>query len=170
MSGSKRGERRGGRQKGTPNKITAKRKAEIAASGLTPLDYMLGIVRAETSPGLDASVAIARETLRFEASEAAAPYCHPCSFVRVSATRIICQPVPSKWRRRAATTFPSQNQSRVSSIIFLLCSPGRQGALICRCIGRLARLTAARTLGSSLSAMLGSGRSHTVRRGRRAMT
>src|SRR3954452_14282247 len=77
MSGSKRGERRGGRQKGTPNKITAKREAEIAASGLTPLDYMLGIVRAETPSGLDASVAIARETLRFEASKAAAPYCHP---------------------------------------------------------------------------------------------
>ena len=77
MSGSKRGERRGGRQKGPPNKITAKREAEIAASGLTPLDYMLGIVRAETPPGLDVSVAIARETLRFEAAKAAAPYCHP---------------------------------------------------------------------------------------------
>jgi hypothetical protein len=38
---------------------------------------MLGIVRAETPPGLDASVAIARETLRFEAAKAAAPYCHP---------------------------------------------------------------------------------------------
>src|SRR3954463_9800682 len=77
MSGSKRGERRGGRQKGTPNKLTAKREAEIAASGLTPLDYMLGIVRAETPPGLDATVAVARETLRFEAAKAAAPYCHP---------------------------------------------------------------------------------------------
>jgi len=77
MSGSKRGARRGGRQKGTPNKITAKREAEIAGSGLTPLDYMLGIVRAETPPGLDPSVAIARESLRFEAAKAAAPYCHP---------------------------------------------------------------------------------------------
>jgi hypothetical protein len=74
MSGSKRGERRGGRQKGTPNKM---REAEIAASGLTPLDYMLGILRGETPPGLDPSVAIARETLRFEAAKAAAPYCHP---------------------------------------------------------------------------------------------
>src|SRR3954452_398666 len=77
MSGSKRGERRGGRGEGTPHKITAKREAEIAASGITPLDYMLGIVRAETPPGLDASVAVARETLRFEAAKAAAPYCHP---------------------------------------------------------------------------------------------
>jgi hypothetical protein len=39
--------------------------------------YGTSPVRAETPPGLDASVAIARETLRFEASKAAAPYCHP---------------------------------------------------------------------------------------------
>jgi hypothetical protein len=65
----------GGRKKGSIDKL--KREAEIAASGLTPLDYMLGIVRAETLAGLDASVAIARETLRFEAAKAAAPYCHP---------------------------------------------------------------------------------------------
>jgi hypothetical protein len=57
----------GGRKKGSVDK--RKREAEIAASGLTPLDYMLGTVRAETPPGLDASVAIARETLRFEASK-----------------------------------------------------------------------------------------------------
>jgi hypothetical protein len=65
----------GGRKKGSVDKL--KREADIAASGLTPLLYMLGIVRAETPPGLDASVAIARETLRFEAAKAAAPYCHP---------------------------------------------------------------------------------------------
>ena len=34
-----------GRKKGSPNKVTAAREAEIAASGLTPLDYMLGILR-----------------------------------------------------------------------------------------------------------------------------
>src|SRR4051794_41960434 len=56
----------GGRKKGSVDKL--KREAEIAASGLTPLHYMLGIVRAETPSGLDASVAIARETLRFEAA------------------------------------------------------------------------------------------------------
>jgi hypothetical protein len=54
----------GGRKKGSIDKL--KREAEIAASGLTPLEYMLGIVRAETPVRLDASVAIARETLRFE--------------------------------------------------------------------------------------------------------
>ena len=35
----------GGRKKSTPNKITAAREADIAASGLTPLEYMLKILR-----------------------------------------------------------------------------------------------------------------------------
>ncbi len=65
--GSKPGERRGGRQKGIPNRATIERQAEVAASGLTPLDYMLSILRNET---LD-------EAARFEAAKAAAPYVHP---------------------------------------------------------------------------------------------
>jgi hypothetical protein len=47
--GSKPGERRGGRQRGTPNKKTLLRNAEIKAiSGkpdLTPLDYFLGVMQ-----------------------------------------------------------------------------------------------------------------------------
>ena len=35
----------GGRKKGTPNKATAARQAEIAASGLTPLDFQLDKMR-----------------------------------------------------------------------------------------------------------------------------
>lgn len=56
-----------GRPKGAPNKATAARQAEIAASGLTPLDYMLGLLRDER---LD-------QMQRFEAAKAAAPYVHP---------------------------------------------------------------------------------------------
>lgn len=67
MAGSKPGERRGGRQKGVPNKATAAKAAEIAASGLTPLDYMLSILRDEA----------ADDDKRFEAAKAAAPYVHP---------------------------------------------------------------------------------------------
>jgi hypothetical protein len=48
MPGSKPGERRGGRQRGTPNKVNALKRAEIAASGELPLDYMLRIMRDET--------------------------------------------------------------------------------------------------------------------------
>ncbi|WP_245421899.1 hypothetical protein [Rhodoplanes serenus] len=57
----------GGRRKGTPNKATAKREAEIAASGLTPLEFMLGVMRDE------------KETrdVRLDAAKSAAPYVHP---------------------------------------------------------------------------------------------
>lgn len=57
----------GGSRKGRPNKATAQREAEIAASGLTPLDFMLSVMRDES-----------RETVeRLDAAKAAAPYVHP---------------------------------------------------------------------------------------------
>jgi len=62
------GKREGaGRKPGTPNKATAAREAEIKASGLTPLDFMLGVLRNEG------------ETMenRCWAAEKAAPYVHP---------------------------------------------------------------------------------------------
>ena len=67
MPGSKPGERRGGRQKGTPNKATAAKAAEVAASGLTPLDYMLSIMRDEENP----------KDMRLDAANKAAPFVHP---------------------------------------------------------------------------------------------
>jgi len=60
------GKKTGGRQKGSRNKNTAKRKAEIAASGLTPLEYMLGVLR---DPEIDAH-------RRDEMAKAVAPYLH----------------------------------------------------------------------------------------------
>ena len=62
-----RGRKTGGRRKGTPNKATATRQAEIAASGLTPLDYMLSVMRDEQ----------ADKVARLDAAKAAAPYVHP---------------------------------------------------------------------------------------------
>jgi hypothetical protein len=62
-----KGRKTGGRRKGTPNKATAARQAEFAASGLTPLDFMLRVMRdeqADTATRLDAAVK-------------AAPYVHP---------------------------------------------------------------------------------------------
>ena len=84
-----RGEKTGGRSKGTQNKATSARFREIAESGLTPLDYMLNILRAEVPPELKER--IEKEALsvdlinalsswnaqRFEAAKAAAPYVHP---------------------------------------------------------------------------------------------
>jgi hypothetical protein len=65
--GSRPGERRGGRRKGTLNKATAARQVAIAASGLTPLDYLLSIMRDES----------ADPHARLDAAKAAAPYVHP---------------------------------------------------------------------------------------------
>jgi hypothetical protein len=70
-----KGFKTGGRRKGTPNRVTAATAAAIAASGLTPLDYMLGVLR-------DASAA---PELRMAAAKASAPYCHP----RLAATILI---------------------------------------------------------------------------------
>ncbi len=56
-----------GRKAGTPNKATAERQAEIAASGITPLDYMLQVLRDESKPLED----------RMEAAKSAAPFVHP---------------------------------------------------------------------------------------------
>lgn len=61
------GKKTGGRKKGARNKATLKRKAEIATSGLSPLDYMLGILRDEEQ----------EQSARFAAAQQAAPYCHP---------------------------------------------------------------------------------------------
>jgi hypothetical protein len=56
-----------GRKAGSINKVSAEKRAEIVASGLTPLDYMLTVLRDETA-------AIDR---RDWAAEKAAPYVHP---------------------------------------------------------------------------------------------
>lgn len=62
------GKREGaGRPKGVPNKATAAREAAIAASGLTPLEFMLEALRDETREFAE----------RMDAAKSAAPYCHP---------------------------------------------------------------------------------------------
>jgi hypothetical protein len=61
------GRKTGGRVKGTPNHATLGKAAEIAASGLTPLEFMLTVLRdPEQPPGT-----------RLDAAKAAAPYVHP---------------------------------------------------------------------------------------------
>ena len=68
--GSKPGERRGGRQKGTPNKSTALKNAAFLAAArdpnMSPLDFMLGLMR---DPKL-------RLDLRLDMAQAAAPFVH----------------------------------------------------------------------------------------------
>lgn len=61
------GKKTGGRRKGTPNKATARREREIAKSGITPLEYMLKVMRNEK----------ADVSRRDDMAKAAAPYVHP---------------------------------------------------------------------------------------------
>lgn len=77
ISGIKGGKRAGaGRKKGVPNKRTAKVQAAVEASGITPLDFMLRIMRTEPGEIEDERVLQSVMELRFEAAKAAAPYVH----------------------------------------------------------------------------------------------
>lgn len=62
-----KGAKTGGRKKGTPNRATAAKAAELAASGVLPLDFMLDVMR---DPAKDFDV-------RLDAAKSAAPYVHP---------------------------------------------------------------------------------------------
>lgn len=57
----------GGRPPGSRNKASVQREAEIKASGLTPLDYMLTVLRDKK----------ADPAARMDAARSAAPYVHP---------------------------------------------------------------------------------------------
>ena len=57
--GSKPGERRGGRKKGVPNKANAKREAEIAKSGKTPLQFPIDRMR-NTKAGMAGRIECAK--------------------------------------------------------------------------------------------------------------
>ena len=72
--GAKPGERRGGRGTGTKNTASAAREQAVAASGLTPLDYMLSTLRDVEQP----------VNVRLDAAKAAAQYVHP----RLSAVEV----------------------------------------------------------------------------------
>lgn len=56
-----------GRKPGVANKASIERQAEVAASGLTPLEYMLSVMRDEQAPA----------DRRDDMAKASAPYVHP---------------------------------------------------------------------------------------------
>jgi hypothetical protein len=56
-----------GRKPGVPNKASAEREAKVRATGETPLDYMLRLMRDDSRP----------LELRCDMAKAAAPYVHP---------------------------------------------------------------------------------------------
>lgn len=65
-----------GRKKGSLTQKTREIAEQAADAGITPLEYMLQIMRAP-SDHEDPKVQGAREAMRFEAAKAAAPYIHP---------------------------------------------------------------------------------------------
>ena len=85
---TKDGRKTGGRKTGTPNRATAAKAAEIAASGVTPLEYMLSVMRAPTGTVEDA--------VRLDAAKAAAPYVHP-RLSTVDATVTSVQMTQEEW-------------------------------------------------------------------------
>lgn len=66
-----------GRKKGSPNKKTAEVQRVVAESGITPLEYMLQIMR---NP-------LAEDAQRLDAAKSAAPYVHAkLSSIEMNAT------------------------------------------------------------------------------------
>lgn len=65
--GSKPGERRGGRKQGAANVKTREIADRAAKEGVTPLEYMLKVLRDDGAP----------EERRDDMAKAAAPYMHP---------------------------------------------------------------------------------------------
>lgn len=67
-TGIKGGKREGaGRKPGVPNKRTAEIQAEVEASGMTPLEFLLSVMRDTVNEPKE----------RLSAAIAAAPYVHP---------------------------------------------------------------------------------------------
>lgn len=101
---SQRGGKRpgAGRKAGAPNKATAARQKAVKESGLTPLDYLLSVMRDETVP---------REE-RVDAANKAAPYVHPklASVDHKSSDRSMT-PAPTHIIIEAATDDDGQDQA-----------------------------------------------------------
>lgn len=83
---SKRGGARAGagRKKGSATQKTREIADRAAEEGITPLEYMLQVMRTEPSADMEPRELLQAITLRFEAAKAAAPYIHP----RLSAVEV----------------------------------------------------------------------------------
>ena len=116
--GSKPGERRGGRQRGTPNKSTVLKNAAIAAAAsdpnLSPLDFLLKLMRQGDLP-LELRVTVAHQALPFAHAKARAVTSTKHTYGR-------SQTVVSKMLRAEAVV-RAQNSKQPSNKIAI--SPGR---------------------------------------------
>lgn len=72
------GARKGaGRKKGAATKRTREIADRAMEDGITPLEYMLQLMRAEPSLELEPREMMQASVMRFEAAKSAAPYIHP---------------------------------------------------------------------------------------------
>lgn len=72
------GARKGsGRKAGSATKKTREIADKAAEEGITPLEFMLNVMRTEASDEMDSKELAIVWGLRFEAAKAAAPYIHP---------------------------------------------------------------------------------------------
>jgi hypothetical protein len=66
-----------GRKAGKANQKTREIADRAASEGITPLEYMLKVLREEPSPDLPDEIRMTMEARRMDAAKAAAPYMHP---------------------------------------------------------------------------------------------
>lgn len=77
-SGGRGGARKGaGRKPGSATKRTREIADAAIADGITPLEFMLRVMRQEVDPEWNVLAQISHQAMRFEAAKAAAPYIHP---------------------------------------------------------------------------------------------
>lgn len=66
-----------GRKPGSKTKKTSEMAMKAAIEGVSPLEYMLNVMRQPIPENADALVKMQMVSQRFEAAKAAAPYVHP---------------------------------------------------------------------------------------------
>jgi hypothetical protein len=77
ISAGRGGRRNGaGRPPGAATRRTREIADQAAAEGITPLEYMLALMRSDATHS-DPQIQAAREAMKFDAAKAAAPYIHP---------------------------------------------------------------------------------------------
>jgi hypothetical protein len=77
-NGGRGGARKGaGRKPGSATRKTREIADKALAEGVSPLEFMLSVMRSEPPEGLESRELLAAQAMRFEAAKAAAPYVHP---------------------------------------------------------------------------------------------
>ncbi len=66
-----------GRKPGATNKVTRAAKEKALKGGISPLEYMLKVMRRPIPAKVGVEIKLQHEAVRMDAAKAAAPYIHP---------------------------------------------------------------------------------------------